>query len=176
MENVEVMSDSDSDPFKNLNVGITTKLNNEFSAEYVPTVDSVSIISSIDANSIIANTVFTGHTLVGKISYPQYSLNGYLLAAIRSKLNREPKFNEDLLIKDFVEYIAKTYNQHYEQGVQPNELIFTDYNDGIGFTKGNIVKYAQRYGKKNGKNRDDLLKALHYTLLALYVHDKYEGK
>lgn len=175
MENVEVMHDSD--PFKNLNISadVITRVNNEFSEVY-----AIPLVSSIDANTITANTVFTGPTFIGKINYPEYSetelLDGYLLAAIRSKLGRAAKFNEDFLIKDFVEYIAKTYKQHYEQGVQPNELIFTDYNDGIGFTKGNIIKYAQRYGKKNGRNRDDLLKALHNTLLALYVHDKYEGK
>lgn len=169
---------NDSDPFKNLNISadVTTKLNNGFGEVY-----AIPVVSSIDENTITANSVFVGTTFTGKINYPEYSetalLDGYLLAAIRSKLGRAAKFNEDLLVKDFVDYIAKTYKQHYEQGgVQPNELIFTDYNDGIGFTKGNIVKYAQRYGKKNGRNRDDLLKALHNTLLALYVHDKYEGK
>jgi hypothetical protein len=36
------------------------------------------------------------------------------------------------------------------------------------------MKYAQRYGKKGGKNRKDLLKILHYTIIALFVHDKEE--
>ena len=34
------------------------------------------------------------------------------------------------------------------------------------------MKYAQRYGNKDGYNRKDLLKVLHYGLIALYVHDK----
>ena len=34
------------------------------------------------------------------------------------------------------------------------------------------MKYAQRYGKKGGKNRADLLKVLHYALFMLHVHDK----
>ena len=34
------------------------------------------------------------------------------------------------------------------------------------------MKYAQRYGKKGGKNRADLLKVLHYALFMLYVHDR----
>lgn len=185
---------NDSNPFNNLFLGIND----------IPPVNVGNIgVNKITANTIhdypnnhIADGVYTNVTIEGTVNYnkPQpyseeeyiklyntpYSeselLDGYLLAGIRSKFGRAVKFNEDLLIKDFIEYLAKTYNQHYEQGVQPNELIFTDYNDGIGFTKGNVVKYAQRYGKKNGKNRDDLLKALHYALLALYVHDKYEGK
>ena len=42
----------------------------------------------------------------------------------------------------------------------------------MGFTIGDIIKYASRYGKKDGRNRADLLKILHYSILALYVHDK----
>ncbi len=33
------------------------------------------------------------------------------------------------------------------------------------------MKYAQRYGKKNGKDRKDLLKVIHYGIMALYNHD-----
>ena len=43
--------------------------------------------------------------------------------------------------------------------------------DTLAFCIGNIMKYAQRYGKKGGKNRADLLKVLHYALFMLYVHD-----
>jgi hypothetical protein len=34
---------------------------------------------------------------------------------------------------------------------------------------GNIIKYCQRYGKKEGKNRKDLLKVVHYAIMALYI-------
>jgi hypothetical protein len=44
----------------------------------------------------------------------------------------------------------------------------------MGFALGNVLKYAQRYGKKQGYNRADLLKILHYALIALHVHDKNE--
>ena len=47
-----------------------------------------------------------------------------------------------------------------------------DSGHGEGFCIGNIMKYAQRYGKKGGKNRADLLKVLHYALFMLNVHDK----
>jgi 2',3'-cyclic-nucleotide 2'-phosphodiesterase (5'-nucleotidase family) len=36
---------------------------------------------------------------------------------------------------------------------------------------GNIMKYAQRYGKKDGKNRKDLFKVLHYAIMAVHNHD-----
>ena len=41
-----------------------------------------------------------------------------------------------------------------------------------GFVYGNVLKYTQRYGKKEGKNRKDLLKILHYAIIALHVHDR----
>jgi hypothetical protein len=34
------------------------------------------------------------------------------------------------------------------------------------------MKYAQRYGKKNGKDRNDLLKIIHYGIIALYNNEK----
>ena len=37
---------------------------------------------------------------------------------------------------------------------------------------GNILKYAQRYGKKEGFNRDDLKKVIHYGIIALAMHDR----
>jgi hypothetical protein len=32
---------------------------------------------------------------------------------------------------------------------------------------GNILKYAQRYGKKEGKNKKDLMKVIHYAIIQL---------
>ncbi len=82
------------------------------------------------------------------------------------------KYNEDKLLKELKEYVDTTYNQHYAQGrIQTTEFII-DNGHGIGHTVGNIIKYAQRYGKKEGRNRKDILKVLHYALIMLYVHDK----
>lgn len=84
------------------------------------------------------------------------------------------KYNEDNLIRELQEYVDSTYNQHYSTNqFQATEFII-DGGHGVGFTIGNIMKYAQRYGKKGSVNdfRKDLLKVLHYALIALYVHDK----
>ena len=51
-----------------------------------------------------------------------------------------------------------------------------DYKYGEGFCIGNIMKYAQRYGKKNGYNRSDLLKVVHYGIMALHNHDRSENE
>ena len=36
----------------------------------------------------------------------------------------------------------------------------------------NIMKYAMRFGKKDGKSDKDLLKIIHYAIIALYLNDK----
>jgi hypothetical protein len=53
---------------------------------------------------------------------------------------------------------------------QATEFII-DGGHGEGFCIGNIMKYAQRYGKKGGKNRSDLLKVIHYGIIALYINE-----
>ena len=81
------------------------------------------------------------------------------------------KYNEPALLRELSDYIDGTYGEHYSQSkLQTTEFII-DNGDGIGFTRGNIIKYAQRYGKKEGRNRKDLLKVLHYAIIMLHVHD-----
>ena len=84
------------------------------------------------------------------------------------------KYNEGEILSKLKEYIDSTYDGHYSKNkFQATEFII-DGGHGEGFCIGNIMKYAQRYGKKGGKNRSDLLKILHYTIIALFVHDKEE--
>ena len=40
------------------------------------------------------------------------------------------------------------------------------------FCQANAIKYLARYGKKNGKNRKDLLKAIHYIVLLMSGEDQ----
>ena len=84
------------------------------------------------------------------------------------------KFNEGALIKELQAYIDSTYDAHYGQGgVQSSEVI-VDRGHGLGFFLGNVDKYNARYGKKGDvkDHRKDLMKVLHYALLALYEHDR----
>lgn len=84
----------------------------------------------------------------------------------------EYKFNEYENLIALKDYVDSTYNQHYSKSkFQATEFI-VDSGHGEGFCIGNILKYSQRYGKKEGKNRSDLLKVLHYALIALHVHDQ----
>jgi len=88
--------------------------------------------------------------------------------------NREPidyRYNEFALIGELEDYVNSTYTEHYSKNkFQATEFII-DGGHGEGFCLGNILKYTQRYGNKEGKNRKDLLKVLHYALIALHVHD-----
>ena len=86
----------------------------------------------------------------------------------------EYRYAEDRILKELAEYIDNTYDQHYSQNkFQATEFIL-DSGHGEGFCIGNILKYAQRYGKKGTKEdaRKDLLKVIHYGIIALFNHDK----
>ena len=75
------------------------------------------------------------------------------------------KFNEDTALEVVKSYIDKTYEQHYAKGkIQSTEFVF-DAEHGDGFCIGNIIKYAQRYGKKQGHNPVDLMKIIHYAVM-----------
>ena len=77
------------------------------------------------------------------------------------------KFNEDKVLVWVENYIRATYDAHYSKNkIQTTEFVF-DADHGEGFCIGNIIKYAQRYGKKDGKNPKDLLKIIHYAIILL---------
>jgi hypothetical protein len=80
----------------------------------------------------------------------------------------EYKFKEDELIAEFADYVDSTYTQHYGQTkFQANEVII-DRGNGLGFALGNVDKYLDT----PEDHRKDLLKMMHYTLIALSVVDK----
>ena len=82
------------------------------------------------------------------------------------------KFNEDKIIELIKENIDATYSQHYaNEKYQATDMIL-DAGHGEGFAIGNIMKYAMRYGKKEGRNQLDLLKLIHYAIIAYYIGDK----
>ena len=86
------------------------------------------------------------------------------------------KFNEDENLNELKKHIDSTYDSHYsKEQFQATEFI-VDGGHGTGFCIGNIMKYAQRYGKKGNRDdaRKDLMKVLHYAIIQLYVHDYFE--
>jgi hypothetical protein len=81
------------------------------------------------------------------------------------------KFNERRHIIELKEYIDGTYGEHYASDKYQATDVIIDSGHGEGFCMGNILKYAKRYGNKEGKNRKDLLKILHYAIIMLDIHD-----
>ena len=81
------------------------------------------------------------------------------------------KFDEDKSLDEIKKYIDKTYDAHYSKGKYQCTEMIIDSGHGEGFCIGNILKYAQRYGKQNGKNRADLLKVIHYGIIALHLNN-----
>ena len=77
------------------------------------------------------------------------------------------KFKEDIIIADVKKYIDETYSSHYAKTQKQATEIIIDQGHGEGFCMGNILKYAQRYGKKEGKNKKDLMKVIHYAMIQL---------
>lgn len=82
------------------------------------------------------------------------------------------KFNEGALLAELQTYVDATYGEHYSRNRFQSSEFIMDCGHGMGFFLGNVLKYTQRYGKKDGHNRKDLLKILHYALLALNEHDQ----
>lgn len=90
----------------------------------------------------------------------------------------EYKYSEDKILEEITEYINSTYSQHYSRNkFQATEFII-DSGHGTGFCIGNIMKYAQRVGKKGSPEdwRKDILKIIHYAIMQLHVHDTEHHK
>jgi hypothetical protein len=88
------------------------------------------------------------------------------------------KYGEDTYIQEISDYIDKTYGQHYSKNqFQATEFII-DSGHGTGFCIGNVLKYAQRYGRKGTRDewRKDLMKVIHYAMMQLHVHDNEGSK
>jgi len=98
------------------------------------------------------------------------------LKEISKKEKIDYKYAEDQIIADFKAYIDKTYGQHYQ--TENNVQCFDAWialDDATPTFRNTGIKYLWRYGKKNGNNKDDLWKVLHYTIMCLY-NDHYRGK
>jgi len=90
------------------------------------------------------------------------------------------KYKEDKTLKAVEEYIASTYHSHYTSDQSKTQTL--DLIESIGdaepFTRSNAIKYLSRFGKKNGKSKQDILKAIHYCVLLYHfagLHNENKG-
>ena len=92
--------------------------------------------------------------------------------------NHQYKYHEEEILKDIEEYVSKTYQGHYTgtkhefRKVQTIDLMAAR-DIATGFCQANILKYGSRYGSKNGRNKTDLLKVVHYAMLLLHFDGHY---
>ena len=85
------------------------------------------------------------------------------------------QYDEDKILEEVKEYIAGTYSEHYgDQKIQIQD-VFDQMGISEAFTRGAAIKYLFRFGKKDGKNRKDLLKCIHYCCLLYHYAFKSEG-
>ena len=77
------------------------------------------------------------------------------------------KYHEDVNLKEIRDYLGGTYNAHYPSPESKTQTL--DLIEGIGdaepFCRSNAIKYLSRFGKKGGKSKQDILKAIHYCIL-----------
>lgn len=87
------------------------------------------------------------------------------------------KFNEDKILQQLKDYVDSTYESHYsnfENDVQTFEVISKIPLRGLYFASGSVQKYADRFGLKEGFNKKDLYKIMHFAMLSLYSLEKME--
>ena len=85
------------------------------------------------------------------------------------------RFNEDKILGEALTYLESTYAGHYVgelAGREQNNIQTIDVWQTLGSVdttcRDTAIKYLMRYGKKDGYNRKDLLKAIHYIVLLWY--------
>ena len=100
------------------------------------------------------------------------------------KMDYEPKrahyykYHEEEILKDIEEYVSSTYQGHYTgtkhefRKVQTIDLMAAR-DIAPQFCQANILKYGSRYGSKDGRNKKDLLKVIHYAMLLLHFDGHY---
>ena len=143
---------------------------NGASADYLADVDEQRAHHFTNANSSY-NDGWTRE-------YHQKELEKMDLDFYEPMRNHQYKYHEEEILKDIEEYVSKTYQGHYTgtkhefRKVQTIDLMAAR-DIASGFCQANILKYGSRYGSKDGRNKTDLLKVVHYAMLLLHFDGHY---
>jgi len=88
------------------------------------------------------------------------------------------KYEEDKTLKEVEQYLSSTYHSHYtsEQSKTQTLDLIESIGDAEAFTRSNAIKYLSRFGKKNGKSKMDILKAIHYCVLLYHFAGLHQNK
>ena len=97
---------------------------------------------------------------------------------LKNMTDSRNKYHEDEILNDIKEYVSRTYNGHYTgtkhvyRNVQTIDLM-ASRDLASDFCQANILKYGSRYGSKDGRNKKDLMKVIHYAMLLLHFDEHY---
>ncbi len=84
------------------------------------------------------------------------------------------KYGEGQILDTIESHLKSTYSSHYTNDKDDLQTIDVfAYRGTLASTSiDNAIKYLMRYGKKDGKNEKDLIKATHYLILAMAFERK----
>jgi hypothetical protein len=141
-----------------------------------------------DGISLTGNPYAAPDNIILNVPVPNTA--NYNTFTVKSELNKPVteqtknhlwKYNEDKILKEVEDYVTGTYHGHYcgdQDGyadIQTIDLMAAK-KLAAGFCQANILKYGSRYGDKDGRNKRDLLKVIHYAMLLLHFDGHYSRK
>ncbi len=113
--------------------------------------------------------VFTGSGLPGGLGDDHIPFNSTFNLKMPEDTNKNGfwKYDEDKTLKEVESYLSSTYHSHYTSETSKTQTLdlIESIGDAEAFTRSNAIKYLSRFGKKNGKSKMDILKAIHYCVL-----------
>ena len=110
--------------------------------------------------------------------WTQQAYKDMIMEKRETKRNHQYKYHETEIMDDIEEYVSSTYNGHYTgkehefRNVQTIDLMAAR-DIASEFCQANVLKYGSRYGNKDGRNKKDLLKVIHYAMLLLHFDGHY---
>ena len=135
---------------------------------------------SVDDDGLDYETHYYGDTMADVDDQRAHHFNYYGTEKMdyEPQRNHQYKYHEKEILKDIEEYVSNTYNGHYTgtkhefRKVQTIDLMAAR-DIAAQFCQANILKYGSRYGSKDGRNKKDLLKVIHYAMLLLHFDGHY---
>lgn len=130
--------------------------------------------------------LYPNNSELDKYEFTINSENKIDIKKTRMNMDQQPinhlwKYNEDKILKDIEDYVTGTYRSHYcgqeseYKNIQTIDLMAAK-ELAANFCQANILKYGSRYGSKDGRNKIDLLKVIHYAMLLLHFDGHYSRK
>ena len=129
-------------------------------------------------NTFSDNDDQIAHHVEGGMGYDELNLNIEDSTKENMSSDYRYKYHEDEILSDIKEYVSSTYNGHYTgnkfefRNVQTIDLM-ASRDLASDFCQANILKYGSRYGSKDGRNKKDLLKVIHYAMLLIHFDEHY---